>query len=712
MNRILSRSAITAFVAALALATTAQAGDVLRLKRGTVRPAEIERNWDVTVKSDVTRTFVVQFRQPITLGDRQNLMSLGAKILRYIPDDALVVAASSKIAKTIEQSSPAVSSVISFEPEWKVSPEIMPASVFSAKSVNVYHVRLFPGLSSQAERQIREKIASVAGVEVLESQERSMVIRAPRVALEAVTKIEMVEWVQRQPTFETLAFNDDEVRDQAEATAGDYGDLDGYESGTKIMKFDSAWTRGYTGRGQIVAMADTGLDSGDASAIHPDFSNKVTKGLVFGLFSKSWGDPMGHGTHVAGSILGSGAKSGGPLKGAAYDAHIVAESLWSPMLGGLSVPSKMGDLFGQAYDLGARVHTNSWGSAASVGQYDAFAQQTDEFNVAHPDMLILFAAGNSGVDADKDGRIDSNSIGSPGTAKNVLTVGASENLVSKGGIQKMMKELRNGATNWGVEPIASSKLSDNPQGIAAFSSRGPTADGRIKPEIVAPGTNILAARSQMQGADVLWGAYNDAYVWSGGTSMSTPLTAGAAAVVRQYLVESRKIAQPSGALMKAALIHTATDLFPGQFGSVGKSRGQELITRRPNNDEGYGRVDVQKATNLEKALIVDEKAGLATGEAHKYSIKVSDSAHLIATLVYTDAAGSSAAAKALVNDLDLQIVNKADGSVVGPNDKVNNHEMIETSAERGEYEVLVRGANVPQGPQGGKQPYALVISVE
>ncbi|MES2965989.1 MAG: S8 family serine peptidase, partial [Bdellovibrionota bacterium] len=295
---------------------------------------------------------------------------------------------------------------------------------------------------------------------------------------------------------------------------------------------------------------------------------------------------------VAGSILGSGAKSNGPLKGGAYDASIVAESMWSPMLGGLSVPSKMGDLFGQAYDLGARIHTNSWGSPSSVGAYDAFAQKTDEFNVSHPEMLILFAAGNSGVDADKDGRIDGGSIGSPGTAKNVLTVGASENLVSKGGIQKMMKEMRNGAENWGVEPIASSRLSDNVQGIAAFSSRGPTADGRIKPEIVAPGTNILSVRSQVVGSDPLWGAYNDAYVWSGGTSMSTPLTAGAAAVVRQYLVENRKMAQPSGALMKATLIHTATELFPGQFGSVGKAKGQELVSRRPNNDEGFGRVDV------------------------------------------------------------------------------------------------------------------------
>ncbi|MES2962945.1 MAG: serine protease, partial [Bdellovibrionota bacterium] len=87
---------------------------------------------------------------------------------------------------------------------------------------------------------------------------------------------------------ETLAFTNDEVSNQAVATAGDYTDLDGYESGTRVMKFDAAWARGLTGRNQIVGMADTGLDSGDAGNIHPDFSGRVTKGLIFGLFSKTW----------------------------------------------------------------------------------------------------------------------------------------------------------------------------------------------------------------------------------------------------------------------------------------------------------------------------------------------------------------------------------------------------------------------------------------
>ena len=84
----------------------------------------------------------------------------------------------------------------------------------------------------------------------------------------------------------------------------------------------------------------------------------------------------------------------------------------------------------------------------------------------------MFASGNDGADMNADGVIDEGTVGSPGTAKNVLTVGASKNYLLEGGIQKAMKDLRNGGQKWGVEPIASSKLSEDAKGMAAFSSRG------------------------------------------------------------------------------------------------------------------------------------------------------------------------------------------------------------------------------------------------
>lgn len=83
---------------------------------------------------------------------------------------------------------------------------------------------------------------------------------------------------------------------------------------------------------------------------------------------------------------------------------------------------------------------------------------------------------------------------------------------------------------------------------------------------MAPGTNILSARTRAVSAeaDIGWGNYNDHYVWMGGTSMATPLAAGAAALMREYLMTEAGFDLPSAALIKAALLNSAEDISPGQ----------------------------------------------------------------------------------------------------------------------------------------------------
>jgi serine protease AprX len=690
--------------AALSVTSSAFAGDTLFMKTGEVKTKRVSvASLESAVERGVT-TYVVQFRQAIRPVDKKNLTSLGAKILRYLPDDALVVSVDAKKIVTIAKSSEAIHSIVAYQPSWKVSADVETASVFTASSIAKYLVRLFPGSNESA---AVEQISAIGSLKVDTVSGRSVVLVATRSALEALSAIESVEWVQAYPQIDTLDFKMN-IEDTIKQKAGDFSQLDGYESGTKLMNFDAAYARGLDGKGQIVSMADTGLDSGDAGAIHADVAGRIPTGFSFGLFAKTWDDPMGHGTHVAGSVVGNGALSGGRIRGGAYNASFVPEGMWSPMMSNLTVPPKLADLFSKAYDAGARIHTNSWGSPRNPGEYEGMAQQVDEYMASHPDMLLIFAAGNSGMDKDKDGRIDPNSMGPPATAKNCLSVGASENLVSNGGIQKKMSEMRTGPESWPVEPLASSKLSDNPNGLAAFSSRGPTTDSRTKPDIVAPGTNILSLRSHHKDAEPLWGVYNQDYLWAGGTSMATPLTAGAATVVRQYLVEKRGFGKPSAALVKAVLMHTATDLFPGQFGQ-GTST-QEIQKTRPNSDEGFGRVNVDKATDLVTALIIDEQKGLATGETHTYPVKVTAQGKITATLMYTDAPASAGAAKALVNDLDLVLVD-ASGRETSANDHINNGELIETAIAPGTYEVRVKGTSVPQGITSGKQPYALVLSI-
>jgi len=198
--------------------------------------------------------------------------------------------------------------------------------------------------------------------------------------------------------------------------------------------------------------------------------------------------------------------------------------------------------------------------------------------------------------------------------------------------------------------------------MAAFSSRGPTLDGRYKPDLVAPGTNIISVRSsEISGYG--WGSIegNDQYMYMGGTSMSTPLVAGTAALLREYLTVIKGFTIPSAALLKAALLNSAEDIFPGKYGT---GLFQEIPhSPVPNNVQGWGRVNLSNSVYPEGTFEInyyDEQAGLNTSEYHEYSVTVYDNMRpLKINLVWTDYPGLPSAQGGLVNDLDLQITTPA-----------------------------------------------------
>ena len=299
-----------------------------------------------------------------------------------------------------------------------------------------------------------------------------------------------------------------------------------------------------------------------------------------------------------------------------------------------------------------------------------------------------------------NGVIDQDSIAPPATAKNSLSIGASEN------------NRPSFSDTWSVfgylnEPIYSDKLADNIEGLAAFSGRGPTDDGRIKPDVVAPGTFIISLRSSAAFADDLWGDYDAYYRYSGGTSMSTPIVAGIAALVRQYYVQNESRA-PSAALLKATIINGAHNMTPGQYGT---GATQEMQTR-PDYAQGWGRVDIENSLFPALPRIMryyDNSTGLSTSQYWNVSYNVNNSSEpLRVTLVWSDYPGVPYAGITLVNNLDL-IVTGPDGTYYGNGapDNRNNVEQVELiSPSSGSYIIRVNGINIPQGPQ----PFAIVIS--
>jgi len=175
-----------------------------------------------------------------------------------------------------------------------------------------------------------------------------------------------------------------------------------------ILNVPQVWeSTGLYGAGQIVAVADTGLDVGvDNPLLHEDFKGRVVAGFGLGRTGLT-NDIHGHGTHVSGSVLGSGLLSGsdpathrygGSYAGVAPEASLVIQSLIDASGALAGIPSDLGNLFAPPYEVGARIHTNSWGAEAR-GIYDLMARQLDQFTWDHKDMLIFFSAGNGARDS-------------------------------------------------------------------------------------------------------------------------------------------------------------------------------------------------------------------------------------------------------------------------------------------------------------------------
>ncbi len=340
----------------------------------------------------------------------------------------------------------------------------------------------------------------------------------------------------------------------------------------------------------------------------------------------------------------------------------------------------------------------------------------------------------------------------PATAKNVITVGASENdrqgnyqcdtgltYTSRDTTYQLNQTCNSmGGQNllgtprqrWGftANPIADDPTAGNAQQMAAFSSRGPTDDGRIKPDVVAPGTWILSTYSSQfqEGYGTTtnprtnafqsdgWGMpVSSGYKYFGGTSMANPIVAGGAAVVRDFYQEAFiPGVNASAALVKATIINSAVDLLDEN--NDGLNDNDFPI---PNVHEGWGRVNIANATDG-SALFVDNTTGLSTGGSSSLNYLATGGQPFKISLVWSDFPSTTTATVNLVNNLNLTVTGPGGeiyrGNVFsggwsalgGTADAINNVENVYVqSAAVGTWTVTISGANIPQGPQ----PFALVV---
>jgi hypothetical protein len=632
-----------------------------------LRPAAVE--------TPLRGLHLIQFTAPPVEAWRETLRDMGVELVRYVPDDAFV-ARIEGVAPARIRALPYVHWVGPYRPEYRVDPRLRPDG-----STEVL-VLLAPGTSAPDETLTRRLFETVHGSS---ATRLGKVVRGRLAArrLAGLARSDAVLWIEPAPRMRLL----DEI--SSKITGGDDG-LSGTSTITQSLGFD--------GSGITVAVADSGLDGGEAATMHPDLAGRVTAFFHYGLLDDA-SDEHSHGTHVAGIIAGNAAVGETDELGYRYGlgvapgSRLVAQRIFDG-LGGYQPPPSFEALTRDAVQAGAVIGSNSWGDEAqgrydlTAAEFDALVRDADATTPGDQPYILEFSAGNSGPGPQ--------TIMTPALAKNVVATGAAQN-----------------------DRPDLFIYSEGQHAMADFSSRGPCEDGRIKPDVVAPGTWIASLKSSFSGDENAWLPISFYYLYQGGTSQSGPHVSGAAAVFAQYYRETVTNSLPSPALVKAALINSAVDL-DDSFGT----------RPAPNMDEGWGRVDLTRIIGSPRRYdYLDQTAVLRTGESYVHRVIVADPDEpLKITLAWTDEPGFPGAIPALVNDLDLEVLGP-DGRVYRGNqfisgesapgasgfDRVNNVEGVHLSEPApGEYLVTIRAhrvvADARRDLAGVNQDFALVVS--
>ncbi|MEX0992837.1 MAG: S8 family serine peptidase, partial [Solirubrobacterales bacterium] len=479
-----------------------------------------------------------------------------------------------------------------------------------------------------------------------------------------------------------------------------------------------------------IDVTDEGLDTGSTTPAHPDFffngstSNADRVVYINNTTNDSNGrDCGGHGTNVASIAAGFNNGTTSSVEdaqgynyglGIAPAAQIGASKIFRCTNGMFQNSGGLAALASKAYENGARLSSNSWGADTAGGYnadsqtYDAIVRDARSTQSGNQQMVEIFAAGNAGP--------GTKTVGSPGTAKNVIAVGASENV--RGG----------GTDGCGVTDADANDAHD----VVDFSSRGPTADGRMKPDLVAPGTHVTGASPQHAGytgsgtCDPQFPAGNTLYSRVSGTSQATPEVSGAAAMVMDWFrrTQGGGSTLPSPAMVKAILVNAASDMTGGSMGDGALG----TLGNAPDDNQGWGRVNLGNVLDGTTRDYRDQADLLSTtGQSLVRAYDVADTGKPVkVTLAWTDPPGPTSG-NAFVNDLDLvvdaggriyrgnQLFN---GSSVagGSSDTRNNLENVflpASTSGRISAQVLgtnVAGDGVPGNGDSTDQDFALVVS--
>lgn len=605
------------------------------------------------------RHMVLQFDTPMTPALRGQMERGGIKLLEFVGDNAFFASSlPGPIDAATISATPTLWRFSAIDRLWKLHPELLkgnapawaivePAAAEKSQGSAVvgayilFHsdVALVPegvNLAVKHGALVRAHLESVNG----------LVIELPFSSISALADEDGVQWIEPPlPRMEEVNNSNRAITGADIVQAAPYG-LNG--SGVTVMVYDG----------------------GFALASHTDFGGRLTVRDSSGLSN--------HATHVCGTVGGSGAASAGLRKGMAPGVTIQSYGFQSDG-SGIFLYSNPGDMqadYNQAINVhGADISNNSIGTNTCAngfpcnitGDYGVTSALIDNIvagSLGSP-MRIVWANGNergcTSCSAESPGGF--HSTAPPACAKNHLTVGA---------------------------------LNSNNDSMTTFSSWGPCDDGRLKPDVSAPGCQS----NDDGGVTSCSSSGNNSYTVFCGTSMASPTVCGLSSLLLQdYRVQFPGNPDFRNSTLRTLFAHTAVDR-----GNVG-----------PDYQFGYGSVRIQSAVDFMRTGSFLE-APIVQGGTYSVLVVVNPGEPFLkVTLAWDDPAAAPNANPSLVNDLDLVVfdpssvqrfpwtLNPASPStpaVQTQKDNRNNIEQVFVSAPAaGAWRVEVRGFNVPVGPQ-------------
>jgi hypothetical protein len=572
--------------------------------------------------------YIVQFAAPVRDVWLESLRASGVEVLQYVPHQAFFVYGDAKSIQKVAGHS-RVRWVGRYLAQDRITPELrdeiasqisgarpsgeIQALEISSNRTAIFDVAVFSRANLDDVQMELRKLSRVTIKNVLKLANNFFNVVRVELPLDQVTEITKISDVVRIDPYYTPTKEDERA---AQIVAGNFTsqtviNAPGYNPLTQF---------GVDGQGVTVSVVDDGVGIPGDGGFYVTASNTVD-----GPRYNATAGASGHG-HLNASIIAgttpfsvldpTGYNYG---SGIAPNAHIIN----IPFLrggyqsGGGSELTTINDTVATSGPNGVKgfITNNSWGNGTNgnsydsyAGQYDGYVQDASTAATIDP-ILIVFSAGNSGTSG----------LTRPKVAKNVIAVANSENLRT---------ELSASANN--MDDLSSS------------SSRGPAVDGRIKPDITAPGTAVAGGRS---GTSSLFGNIDTFHRWSTGTSHAAPQVAGAAALFTQFWKNTNGGSNPSPALTKAALLNATQEI-----------NGVGSTAPIPNGAEGWGRINMKSMLNTGVPIkYVNQSIEFSNpGEGAAMIGKVGSTTKPVRiTLVWTDPPGVGN--PALVNNLDLTV---------------------------------------------------------